>query len=228
LEKESLDVAFNRFQKFFPSLLPLYVSLTWNEENRFGGGAHSEVGLKEDGKALLDFLAHRVFAIDLSHASDKLARDVIEYTESKKLPFKLLASHSNFREVSFHKRNLPLDIASYIVQKGGIIGLTLVESFVGKSIHDFLKHIAYGLEQGFEKNMALGGDFFSPTGMKQVWEIKNRYHFPEVDSAACYPFLLEMIQKTFSSSIALSIGEENAERLLIAPYIEMMDKGRPS
>lgn len=34
----------------------LYISLTWNGENRFGGGAGSRVGLLDDGKRLLDFL----------------------------------------------------------------------------------------------------------------------------------------------------------------------------
>jgi microsomal dipeptidase-like Zn-dependent dipeptidase len=228
LEGEPLDNVFKRFQSSFHSILPLYISLTWNEENRFGGGAHTTQGLKEDGKALLDFLEKRVFAIDLSHASDKLATDMIEYVEKKGLFFQFMASHSNFRDVMPHQRNLPLDIASYIVQRGGVLGLTLVESFIGKSLEDFLGHIAYGIDHGFENNMALGGDFFSVTGLKHVSEVKKRYHFPEADSAACYPFLLRMIQKTFSPSIAKALEGENAKRRLIDPYMAMVVRGSPA
>lgn len=228
LEDEPLELVFQRFSHHFSPVMPLYVSLTWNEENRFGGGAHTHIGLKEDGKALLDFLSGKVLAIDVSHASDQCARDVIEYIERKKLAFTLMASHSNFREVTPHKRNLPLDIASHIAQKGGVIGLTLVESFLGKSLTDFLNHIDYGVEHGFADHMALGGDFFSPTGMKQVWEKKSRYHFPEADSAACYPSLLGMVQQRFSPDLARAIGEANAKRLLIHPYIAMVERGIPS
>ena len=219
LEEEPLDHVFKRFQRSFSSVLPLYASLTWNEENRFGGGSHTTVGLKEDGKALLDFLSGKVLAIDVSHASDQCARDIIEYIERKNLKFTLMASHSNFREVTDHVRNLPFDIASHIVRKGGVIGLTLVESFVGKNLSDFLRHIAYGIGHGFENHMALGGDFFSPTGMKQVWEKKNRYHFPGGDSAACYPSILSMIERHFSPTLARAVGEANAQKRLIDLYL---------
>lgn len=223
-ESESLEEVFRRFTNCFSRIPPLYASLTWNEENRFGGGALSQVGLKEEGKRLLDFLDHKVYAIDLSHASDALARESIEYIEKNGLSFKLMASHSNFREVMPHVRNLPFDVAKYIVQNNGVIGLTLLNKFIGERLEDLFSHISYALKHGFEKNLAFGGDFFSPTCLKYVSDVAAIDHFPEADTVACFPYLYELIEKEFSVALCRSMAEETAERLLLKGYKDFIVK----
>ena len=45
-----------------------YISLTHHTENRFGGGNYTEgIGLKADGKRLLDYLAGKRIPVDLYH-----------------------------------------------------------------------------------------------------------------------------------------------------------------
>ena len=101
----------------------------------------------------------------------------------------------------------------------GTIGL------FGKTLEGFFDHIAYGLQHGFQDHLAFGGDFFSPTGLKQVSEIKPRYHFPNADSSACFPSILQQVEERFSLEISQALAEKNADRLLINPYIEMIRKG---
>ncbi len=59
--------------------------MTHHTENRFGGGNFSEVGLKEDGKVLLDYLTDKNIVIDLAHTSDALAFGILNYIDHKKL-----------------------------------------------------------------------------------------------------------------------------------------------
>lgn len=217
-EDEPLDMVFRRFEDHFTKVPPIYISLTWHEENRFGGGNMTNVGLKNDGKVLLEFLEDKVGSIDLSHTSDMLARDIISYVEKKKLKHKLIASHSNFRDVMNVPRNLPHDVASHIVQNGGVIGLNLLDAFIGTRVEDLLKHIEYALKHGFQDHLAFGGDFFSPLTTQNGPNPRPSYHFQGVDTVECYPYLLDMIAEEFSTSLADSIAEGNAERLLLSHY----------
>ena len=80
-EDEPVQRGFQRLEKVVQTIAkPLYVSLTWNTENRFGGGAFApSIGLKEEGKLLLEELDRLHIAVDLSHASDALAHDILDY-----------------------------------------------------------------------------------------------------------------------------------------------------
>lgn len=222
-EDEPLDVAFSRFEKYFTAIPPIYMSLTWHEENRFGGGNMTDVGLKPDGKVLLEFLEGKVCSIDLSHTSDALARDIIAYIEQKNLKHTLIASHSNFRDVMNVPRNLPLDIASYIVQNGGVIGLNLVDAFVGTKVEDLLKHIEYAVQYDFMSHLAFGADFFYPKTTGNTSTSRPSYHFSGWDTVACYQLLIRMIEDRFSEAIARSIASENANKLLFTDYRTMVE-----
>ena len=107
-----------------------YIGLTHHLENRFGGGNFSKAGLKDDGKALLDYLDNKQIAVDFSHTSDALAYDILEYISKKNLKIPILASHSNYRPNFDHPRNLPDDIAKEIINQKGLIGLNFVRAFV--------------------------------------------------------------------------------------------------
>ena len=115
----------------------MYVSFTWNMENRFGGGALTTVGLKDDGKRLLEVLATNRIAVDLSHASDRLAYDIFNYIDKHKLDMKVIASHSVMRAIHHAPRNLPDEIAKEIIKRKGIIGLNFIAKFIGPDMKAF-------------------------------------------------------------------------------------------
>jgi len=207
-EDEPLSKAFERFEAFEEVEKILYVSLTWNHENRFGGGNDSQVGLKEDGKALLEFLDGKKAAIDLSHTSDALAYDILNHIYKKSLEVTPIASHSNFRNVKNIPRNLPDEFAREIGNMGGVIGINFVRRFVG----DFCEQIQHGLNLGLEDVLCLGADFYG--GIEVPIKRSFPIFEPGLDNASCYPKFLAMLEEKFNRSLTEKIAYKNAFALI--------------
>lgn len=209
-EEESLQEGLQRLGIAFSSERPVYVSLTWNGENRFGGGAATpNVGLKGDGKELLRFLSGQGIAVDFSHASDPLAYDILEQIDKEKLSIPVIASHSNFRAVCDVPRNLPDPLAKEIFRRGGVIGLNFVRMFVGPENPTFFaRQLAHGLQLGGENQLCLGADFFYgldvPASSRQVPEV---YWFSDYDNASCYGKVIQIWKKE------LGLSDETIKRI---------------
>jgi microsomal dipeptidase-like Zn-dependent dipeptidase len=204
-EKEPLQAGFQRLQEVIASVKPLYISLTWNFENRFGGGALTKAGLKHDGKRLLEQIDGLQIALDLSHASDPLAYEAIDYIEAHSLDIPLMASHSNARDVKEAPRNLPDEVAKEIIRRKGLIGLNLVRQFVGESLDKLAMHVAYWLELGGEGSIAMGADFFNDADLPSLHH-EGGVFFKELADSSCYPKLLNFLQKELKLSDAHLAG----------------------
>lgn len=216
-EHEPLQQGFNRLKKISK---PLYISLTWNGENRFGGGVFSPKGLKEDGKHLLKELDGQNIALDLSHASDPLAYEAIDFIEGNHLSIPIMASHSNARAVTSVPRNLPDDIAKEIFRKRGIIGINLFRPFVGETHEYFLKHLAHWLELGGENSIAFGADFFNIVDLPASSAAKygKELFFQDYPDSSCYPALLSFLQKEFGPSLIDKLSHQNALSFIKKSY----------
>ena len=142
---------------------PIYVSLTWLYENSFGGGDRTTIGLKNKGKELLRMLSDYNIAVDLSHASDELASDIIEFREANKFQNGLLVSHTNFRALHSTQRNVSDDVARYVAKTNGVLGLSFSRMQIGLDnpldIPKQLDH-ARSLSNEVSNAMCLGGDLF--------------------------------------------------------------------
>lgn len=91
-ETQSLDEGFEQLEYIREQTGSLlYISMTHDHENRFGGGNTTDVGLKPDGKVLLEYLDGQSIAIDLAHTSDALAYDILNYIDKKKLDIPVMA-----------------------------------------------------------------------------------------------------------------------------------------
>lgn len=195
-EEEPLQNALTRLETIQQEIGPLaYISLTWCEENRFGGGNYTQVGLKPDGRALLEKMAELAIPVDLSHTSDALAKDILEYIDAKNLPCAPLASHSNFRAITDQPRNLPDETALEIAKRGGVIGMNFYRPFVGPTIDYFIKQIEHAKELGILDHIALGADFFG--GLELPW-LPPVPFFPTFDNSSCYPRYLKLLERTLT------------------------------
>lgn len=206
-EDEPLQAGFDRLAKLGPLV---YASLTWNGENRFGGGAGSEKGLKPDGEELLRFFSGKGVWIDFSHTSDRLAHDILALIDKEELQLSVLASHSNFRAVHGVVRNLPDELASEIFRRGGVIAINLVKMFIGPTPDFFIKQIEHGLELGGEDALCLGADFFYgmdvPADQRKPPEV---YWFDEFDNASTYPVLFNLLKSHFSEEFLIKLAHRN-------------------
>jgi len=191
-EDEKLEEGLKRLKKIIQNVAkPFYISMTWNHENRFGGGAATQIGLKADGRVLLEELHQQGIAIDLSHASDPLAYEIIDFIEGRNLDIRLIASHSNARHIVDVPRNLPNDIAVEIFKRGGVVGLNLYHKFVGENAEWLPKHLAHWLELGGENHIAIGADFF----YDQDHEFGANPFFNHYQNASCYGTLCDLVHK---------------------------------
>lgn len=198
-ETEPLDVLFQRIDEVEGKLGKIaYISLTWNQENRFGGGALESAPLKPDGKRLLEYLDGKRIAVDLSHTSDQLADDILNTLEHKGYAIPVIASHSNFRKITDVPRNLPDVFVREIERRQGLVGINFYRQFVGReSTHNFVRHLSYALENFSKDILCFGADFFydediPPSHRKAPQEL----FFPEAAHAGiAYQYVLGLWDK---------------------------------
>lgn len=172
----------------------LYVTTTWNGENRFGGGNVTTVGLKDDGRRLLDTLATRGIAVDLSHASPWLAEGVLEHDARHELGLGLLASHSCFRHFVDLPRNLPDDVARTIFARGGMVGLNFMKPFLGGEVPArFADQVRHAVSLGGTAAYGMGADFFCTDDMPAHLRasITGDSFFEGFGDASCYPQIFD-------------------------------------
>lgn len=195
-EDEDFSLLFPRLDALIEEIGPLlYISLTWNQENRFAGGSSSEVGLKDEGKELLRHLSGKKIAIDLSHTSDATAWDILSEIDKNALRLIPIASHSNFRSLKHHRRNLPDELAVEVARRGGCLGINFVRAFLGDDVpKEIEKILDHGAKLDVQKHICLGADFFFENDLPSVSDVALPYFAPSYDTAACYPHLVSQLK----------------------------------
>jgi microsomal dipeptidase-like Zn-dependent dipeptidase len=207
-ENEPLKIGLERLDSWFKKAGRIaYISLTWNDENRFGGGNASAIGLKEDGREILRWMDGKKIAIDLSHTSDRLAEDILEAIEN--LDIIPVASHSNFRKISNHPRNLPDHLAKEIGARGGVIGLNFVRTFLGHDVDGFIRQTEHADKLGLLDHFCFGADFFADSVLPPERQYLLPMFNPGFDSAACYREVIELLGKHLSRDIVEKIAYKN-------------------
>lgn len=192
-EDEPLDRTFERLEAIEQTVDRIfYIGITHHTENRFGGGNFSEAGLKEDGKVLLDYLHGRNIAIDLAHTSDALAEGIFTYTAQRSLNIPIIASHSNFRQVWNHKRNLPDEFVQELIRRKGLIGINFLRAYVDNDRpKTLIDQFRYGIEQGAEDLLCFGADFFYTKNHPDKSRVP--FYFSEHEHAGKYPSIMEQL-----------------------------------
>ena len=107
-------------------LKPIYVSLTYNEENDFGYGCNFNLPLKPLGVSVAKHLSNSGVVIDVAHLSESGAYSILDITN------RVICSHTALKSVYNHKRNLSDGLVKEILSVGGIIGLTPVGYFLSE------------------------------------------------------------------------------------------------
>lgn len=147
------------------------MSLTWNGRNEIadGIGETRGAGLSDFGRQVVLEMNRIGMMIDVSHLSDQGLDEVIKLSEKP-----IMASHSNSRAVSFHKRNLSDCQIKRLAEQGGIMGLNLYQPFLNKTgvatLEDCLLHIRHIINVGGVDCLVLGSDFdgFDMPPMKEL------------------------------------------------------------
>lgn len=153
------------------------LTLTWNHRNELADGVgvgEAAGGLTEAGKAIVAECEKLGIAVDVSHLSERSFWSLMQVANKP-----VFASHSNFRAVCDHPRNLTDEQAKAIAEKGGVVCLTFVPSFVGGDLTKFLDHYQHGIKTIGAKALGLGSDF---DGCKDP-VLPNASSFPQLAKA---------------------------------------------
>jgi membrane dipeptidase len=156
-EPLGFDLAALRF--FYAAGLRM-MSLTWSRRNAFGDGAWENVsrgGLTRLGREAVAEMNRLGIVVDVSHASDRTAWDLLEVARGP-----VIASHSNARALREHPRNLPDDLLQAIGQTGGVIGVTAVPGFISSepaTMAAWVDHLEHVVELAGVDHVGIGADF---------------------------------------------------------------------
>jgi membrane dipeptidase len=112
--------------------------LTYNDNNLGGGSTDPKnVGLSEYGACVLKRMNELGMAVDVSHCADRTTLDAIEASTKP-----VLVTHSNCRALVPSPRCKTDQTIRKMAAKGGVMGITLVRSFVHPGGPASIEHVA--------------------------------------------------------------------------------------
>jgi membrane dipeptidase len=138
-----------------------------------------DYGLTAQGRQVVNRIYELGGVVDVSHASDRTAADVIEI--ALKLGRPVVASHSNVRQLRDHPRNLSDTLMDGIAKTGGIIGVNFHSAFLvsGRraTLDDVVRHMSYIAKRVGVDHVAIGSDFegdiHPPRGLRTLRDVQQ-------------------------------------------------------
>ena len=136
---------------------PVCASLTWNGENELACGCAADGGLTGRGKAIVRRLAEKNVLLDCAHLNKESFCEILDLGV---LP---VDSHTCMNAVWRHPRNLDDWQVKEIIARGGLVGITFVEKFLGQgrtTAEDVFRHMDYAVQKFGVNHFCFGTDFF--------------------------------------------------------------------
>lgn len=170
------------------------------KSNRIAEG-EEDTGLTDVGREIVAEGNRLGMIWDVSHLSDKSFWDLAEISRKP-----IIASHSNFRTLCGHSRNLTDDMAKEIARQDGMIGLNLCTSFIHRetekrTVENYFKHLEYCLSLIGEDHIGFGGD---------IDGIDDIYPSPLTVEDSIHDQLIEfMLQHNYSETLVRKVSGEN-------------------
>lgn len=191
------------------------ITLTWNYPNEIGTPnilywdkekhilAENQSGLTKFGFECIQRMSELHMIIDLSHASDQVAKDILDSSAQG-----IVASHSNARKLTPHPRNLSDELIQKIADKNGLIGINFFDQFLKLKQPTNLpaaisEHLWYMYQLVGEDSLCFGSDF---DGIPVHADLNDVNSFPKIIQA--------LKQKGFTSRQIEKISYLNAENFL--------------
>lgn len=192
-------------------LKPFSVTLTWNYNNQFAGGALDNAGLTKFGKWAVKELEANGVLVDTAHLNKK------SFWQFKKITTKpIYCSHANMYELKKHKRNLTKAQLNAIVQTKGFLGLTVYEKFISNtniSSQDIAKQFAHLIKNYNISNFGLGTDFYGCDFRFCPTDVQNYFDFKRVnDSLRGLKIASNIRQKLFAENFKNFVLKNNFKK----------------
>ncbi len=186
------------------------LTLTWNRRNALADGgreARTGGGLTNLGVEAVQEMNRLGMLVDIAHLAPAGVRDVLQVSQAP-----IVASHANARAVHDHRRNLSDEQARAVADKGGLIGVTFVPSFIdpqNPSLERLVDHVVHLLQVAGEDHVGVGSDFdgFGFGGpAEQFQDIPDVSHLPRLTAA--------LLRRGLSERVVEKVLGENFLRVL--------------
>lgn len=145
------------------------MTLTWNYPNEIGFPNGMEGGITKKGREMVEAMENLHMIVDTSHLNDEGTREILMTCHVAPM-----ASHSDARAVTGHRRNLPDDLIRLFGEKGGLIGLNFANHFTGAedvtTLDSIVRHARHIRDVGGIDVLVLGSDF---DGIEPKLELKD-------------------------------------------------------
>ena len=107
-----------------------YITLVHSSNNDLADSATDPNGAEHDGisefgSRVVNEMNRLGIMVDVSHGSDSVFYDAIQLSKAP-----IIATHSNARAVTNHKRNMTDDMLKQIAENGGVVQLTMLSSYL--------------------------------------------------------------------------------------------------
>lgn len=151
------------------------VGLAYDEINPFGSGClNLGMGLTDAGEDALCRIQDSELILDLSHASHRMAREVLEVMDRRNIDIPVMASHGGCYSIYPHFRNLPDDVLVGIAKREGVVGIANL-TFILDRWDDGPKpvwdHMEYAVKVCGAKHVVFGTDAsYAPYTLKEERE----------------------------------------------------------
>ena len=107
-----------------------YITLVHSSNNDLADSATDPNGAEHDGisefgSRVVNEMNRLGIMVDVSHGSDSVFYDAIQLSKAP-----IIATHSNARAVTNHKRNMTDEMLKQIAENGGVVQLTMLSSYL--------------------------------------------------------------------------------------------------
>ena len=111
-----------------------YITLVHSSNNDLADSATDPAGpehngISEFGSKVVKEMNRLGIMVDVSHGSDAVFYDAIKISKAP-----IIATHSNARSVTNHKRNMTDDMLKLIAKNGGVVQLTMLSNYLREPV----------------------------------------------------------------------------------------------
>ncbi|MBQ0165116.1 MAG: membrane dipeptidase [Bacteroidales bacterium] len=159
-------------------------------------------GLSPFGREVVEEMDRCGLLIDVSHASDRTVRSVLEAARRP-----IAATHTCCRALCDHPRNMPDDLLRAIADKGGVVQCTMYPWFLHPqgeaTIDTFMQHLLHMIDVCGTEGVGIGSDFDGDGGVPGLRDASDMMHITE-----------RLIQAGYGANDICRIWGDNFRRVL--------------
>ena len=164
------------------------IQLTYNNQNRLGGGALTpgNPGLTEFGHQVVDRLNSRRVIVDLSHSGAQLCLDAAQGSARP-----VAITHTGCRALTDHPRNTTDEALRLVATKGGYVGLYFMPFLTAgrtATADDLIAHLEHAIQVCGEDHVGVGTDGgTSPIDREKARAANIKQHAERVAAGVAAP-----------------------------------------